>query len=222
MITVLFLIFGSPGCFCNRAFLKPGVLISYYINVNDMKSKLNFLFLMSGLALLASCSSQLKVTSDYDKSVDFSGYKTFALYPLQDKSGAVSQLNQNRITEAVKKQMLAKGFTENDASPDVLVNVVAYLKEKQEVTANTNYYGYGGYYRPYAWGGGMASGTTTYSTYNYHDGTLMIDVVDAAKKQLVWQGVGNKEIDKPTKDPDERINAAVTKIMAAFPPGAKK
>jgi hypothetical protein len=187
-----------------------------------MKSKLNFLFSLGGLLLLAACSPTLKVNSDYDKSVDFSGYKTFAMYSLQDKSGAISQLNQNRIIDAVKKQMTAKGFTENDANPDVLVNVVTYLKEKQQVTANTNYYGYGGYYRPYAWGGGMASGTTTYSTYNYHDGTLMIDVVDAAKKQLVWQGVGNKEIDKPSKNMDEAINNAVAKILASFPPGASK
>ena len=187
-----------------------------------MKSKSNPLYFLFGLVLLSACSSPLKVTNDFDKSVDFTQYKTFAMYPLQDKSGAVSQLNQNRITAAVKQQMIAKGFTENDANPDVLVNVVTYLKEKQQVTANTNYYGYGGYYRPYAWGGGMASGTTTYSTYEYHDGTLMIDVVDAAKKQLVWQGVGNKEIDKPNKNPDEKINNAVAKIMAGFPPGTKK
>ena len=187
-----------------------------------MKSKLNLLFFLGGLFLLNACSSPLKVTSDFDKDVDFTKYKTFAMYPLQDKSGAISQLNQNRIIAAVKNQMVAKGFTENESNPDVLVNVVTYLKEKQQVTANTNYYGYGGYYRPYAWGGGMASGTTTYSTYNYHDGTLMVDVVDAAKKQLVWQGVGNKEIDNPSKNPDERITNAVTKIMASFPPGAKK
>jgi hypothetical protein len=183
-----------------------------------MKSVLNKWYWVSGLALLVACSPSLKVSSDYDKSVDFTKYKTFAMYQLQDKSGAVSQLNQNRIFDAVKKQMIAKGFTENDANPDVLVNVVTYLKEKQQVTANTNYYGYGGYYRPYAYGGGMASGTTTYNTYNYHDGTLMVDVVDAAKKQLVWQGVGNKEIDKPSKDPDKVIPEAVAKIMASFPP----
>jgi hypothetical protein len=69
------------------------------------------------------------------------------------------------------------------------------------VTANTNYYGYGGYYRPYAWGGGMASGTTTYSTYDYKDGTLMIDVVDAAKRTWCGKSVGNKEIDKPARIP---------------------
>jgi hypothetical protein len=187
-----------------------------------MKSKSNLMFISAGLLLLAACSSPLKVTSDHDSSVDFSQYKTFAMYKLTDKSGAVSQLNQNRIIEAVRKQMLAKGFTENESNPDVLVNVVTYLKEKQQVTANTNYYGYGGYYRPYAWGGGMASGTTTYNTYDYHDGTLMVDVIDAAKKQLVWQGVGNKEIDKPNKNPDKKISEAITKIMASFPPGAKK
>jgi hypothetical protein len=183
-----------------------------------MKSKLNLLLFMVGLLMLASCASPLKVTTDYDKAVDFTKYKTFSFYQLQDKSGAVSQLNQNRIIAAVEKQMAAKGFKEDPTNPDVLVNVVAIFKDKQSVTANTNYYGYGGYYRPYAWGGGGASGTTTYSTYDYKDGTLMIDVVDAAKKQLVWQGVGNKEIDKPSKNPDVAINDAVAKIMASFPP----
>jgi hypothetical protein len=56
-----------------------------------------------GILLLNACSSPLKVTSDYDKSIDFSTYKTFGFYQLQDKSGAVSQLNQNRIIDAVKK-----------------------------------------------------------------------------------------------------------------------
>ena len=186
-----------------------------------MKSLFNLWSLSGALMLLAACAPSLKVTSDFDKSVDFTKYKTFSMYQLHDKSGAVSQLNQNRIIDAIKKQMVAKGFKEDDANPDVLVNVVTYLKEQQQVTANTNYYGYGGYYRPYAWGGGMASGTTTYSTYNYHDGTLMVDVVDAAKKQLIWQGVGNKEIDKPSKDPDKAINEAVTRIMESFPPGQK-
>ena len=186
-----------------------------------MKPVLQKMHWLAALMILIACSPSLKVSSDYDKTVDFAPYKTFSMYQLQDKSGAVSQLNQNRITDAVKKQMVAKGFTENDANPDLLVNVVTYLKEKQQVTANTNYYGYGGYYRPYAWGGGMSSGTTTYSTYNYHDGTLMIDVVDASKKQLVWQGVGNKEIDKPSKDPDKTIPEAVARIMESFPPGKK-
>ena len=68
----------------------------------------------------------------------------------------------------------------------------------------------------------MASGTTTYSTYDYKDGSIIIDIVDAAKKQLVWQGMGNKEIDKPAKDPEPVINSAVAKIMASFPPGAAK
>ena len=39
---------------------------------------------------------------------------------------------------------------------------------------------------------------------------------------MVWQGTGNAEIDKAPKDPDAAIKAAVTKILADFPPDTKK
>ena len=114
--------------------------------------------------------------------------------------------------------MIKKGFTENTGNPDVFVNATAIVKEKKQVSSTTNNYGYGGYYRPYYWSPGFA-GTTTYNVYEYKDGSLIIDIVNAANKQLVWQGTGNKEIDAPLKDADTEIPAAVTKIMAGFPPG---
>jgi hypothetical protein len=94
------------------------------------------------------------------------------------------------------------------------------LKDKQSVSSNTNYYGYGGYYRPYGWGGGMgATGYTTYNVQEYKDGSVIIEVVDAKTKNLLWEGIGNKEIDKPIKDPDTKIPLAIQKIMESFPPG---
>jgi len=102
---------------------------------------------------------------------------------------------------------------------ELLVNTIAILKDRQSVSSNTDFYGYGGAYRPYAWGGGMGtvSASTTYNVENYKDGSLIIDVVEAATKKLIWQGTGNSEIDKPLKDPDKQIPAAITKIMASFP-----
>lgn len=167
---------------------------------------------------IGACTPTVKVSSDYDNTADFPKYKTFALYQLTDKDGALTQLNQNRIIAAVKSELTKKGLTESTSNPDLLVNVTAFFKDKSQVTANTNYYGYGGYYRPYAWGPGFG-GTTTYSTYNYKDGSLIIDLVDAGSKNLVWTGVGNKEIDKPAKDPEKSINEAVAKILAQYPPG---
>ena len=174
------------------------------------------------VALLASCGSSLKVSTDYDKSANFSGYKTFNFYNLKT-TGSVSQLNADRIANAIRADLIRKGFTETTSNPDLMVNAVTILKDKQSTTATTNYYGYGGIYRPYGYYGGMSAvGYTTVNTYNYKDGSLVIDVVDSKTNKLVWEGTGNKDIDKAPKNPEEAINAGVTLIMAGFPPGAKK
>lgn len=185
-----------------------------------MKNLINFCLFISIGITLASCGSSLKVSTDYDKQAEFSSYKTFSFYVFSDKGPGISELNRNRIVNAVKAEMIKKGFTENDNSPDVLVNVTTILKEKKQVSASTNYYGYGGYYRPYYWSPGY-TGSTTYNVQEYKDGSLIIDVVDAATKKLVWQGTGNKQIDAPLKNPDTEIPDAVKKIMAGFPPGKK-
>jgi hypothetical protein len=179
------------------------------------------LVFMTAILFASSCEPSLKVTSDYDKSANFQPYKTFRMATLDIQHQSISQLNQSRIINAVKSEMTKKGFQEA-ADPDLEVNAAVVLKDEKSVTANTNYYGYGGYYRPYAWGGGMSSGYTTYSVQNYKDGSLIIDVADAKTKKLLWEGIGNKEIDKPASDPDKAISDAVAAIMASFPPGAAK
>ena len=172
--------------------------------------------------LVVACGSSLQVTSDYDKSANFTNYKTYSLFK-GEKMDAISELNSRRIVEAIKNEMTKKGFTEAEANPDLLVNAVAILKDRTSVSANTNYYGYGGVYRPYYWGaGGGVSSTTSYDTYHYKEGSLIIDVVEASSQKLLWQGVGNKEIDAKVKDPDTKIREAVTSIMKSFPPGAAK
>jgi hypothetical protein len=186
-----------------------------------MKAKKSNLILFSLVLLMASCAPSLKVSYDFDKSIDFKTYKTYSFYNLQT-SGSVSQLNADRIVNAIRAEMSKKGFTETSTNPDLMVNAVTILKDKQTTTASTNYYGYGGMYRPYGYYGGMgATGYTTVSTYEYKDGSLIIDVVDAKTDKMIWQGSGNKDIDKAPKNPEEVINAAVAQIMANFPPGTK-
>jgi hypothetical protein len=194
------------------------LIIQTIINMRRTETKL--LPIITAI-ILVSCGPGFQVTSDYDKAVDFSVYKTFALF--HGKGGTpISPLNQNRITNAIRAEMEKKGFREDSTAPDLWVNTVAVLKDQVDVSSTTNYYGYGGYYRPYGWGGGMNTATTNYDVQHYKDGTLMIDVVDAKTKQLVWQGTGNKKIDKPISDADTKIPEAVAKIMEGFPPGKAK
>jgi len=187
-----------------------------------MKKYLPIYTLLFMAGYLTSCGPSLKVSHDYDKSVNFDQYKTFALYNSDSIHDAISPLNQQRIITAVKNEMVKKGFQENTTNPDVMVNITAILQNRVAVSSTTDYYGYGGMYRPYYWGGGMGASTTNYNVQHYKDGSLIIDVIDANSKKLVWQGTGNKEIDKPVKDPDTVIPKAVASIMESFPPGKAK
>jgi hypothetical protein len=177
------------------------------------------------LGFIYSCSPTVSVTTDYDHAANFSEFKTYAIYDLKAQEGQVNQLNVDRVTKAIRAEMAAKGFTENNNDPDLKVNAVSILKNKTQVTANSNFYGYGGMYRPYGyWGGGamMGGGTTTFNSYDYVDGSLVIDIVSTKTQKLVWQGIGNAQIDSKPDNPEEFITNAIKKIMAGFPPGAAK
>lgn len=181
------------------------------INIQPLILLLTFLFLLG-------CTPVLKVHTDYDKQVDFSKYKTFSFYGFTDKTSGISELNRNRIIKAINTEMIAHGFKQVDTNPDLYVNATTILKEKTQISS-TNYYGYGGVYRPYYWGPGYSG--TDYNVYTYNEGALIIDIIDGASKNLIWQSTGNQEIDVPLHDPDTFIPNAVKKILAPFPPTPK-
>jgi hypothetical protein len=168
-------------------------------------------------ALMPAWTAAQKVTYDYDKAANFAGYKTYA-----HKAGtAVGQeLIDARIVAAIDAELAAKGFTKVESNPDVFVVYhMAFDKEKDISTYSS---GYGGGYGPYGWGwgGGWAGGTTTTQVRDILVGTLLIDMADAGKGQLVWRGVGTKEVDtkaNPEKR-DKSINNAVKKIFKNYPP----
>ena len=78
----------------------------------------------------------------------------------------------------------------------------------------------GGMGMGYRWGGGW--GTTDVRVNEILVGTLVIDVADATKKEMVWRGMGVREVDVQAKAEkrDKNINNAVKKILKDFPPKA--
>ena len=99
--------------------------------------------LFVSLCFLASCSS-IQVSYDYDKSTDFSKFKTYE-YTGDAMKLPIHELDRNRISAAIDKQMTAKGFTKSD-NPDVLLDLQVKLEQRTEATATNNggmYYGRG-------------------------------------------------------------------------------
>lgn len=168
--------------------------------------------------IISSCNS-VRVSSDYDKHTDFSNYKTYAFYKKGIDKVDISDLDKRRILRAIEADLDAKGFIKSK-NPDLLVNIFTKSREKIDVYNNAYYgwypwyYGYGFYGPGYGYGFGYTNVSSSI------EGTLFIDLIDAHKKELAWQGIGvgilgySKNIDKK----EARINEFVTEIMLQYPP----
>lgn len=181
----------------------------------------NFLFALL-IFLAASCSSSVKVTSDYDKQADFAKYKTYA-FSQESLALPVGDLNRARVIAAVENEMAAKGFSKSE-DPDLIVDILVRAEEKVDATATTSgtgYYGgrYGG--MRYGYGGGFTSTSINYE--EYIEGTMFINFVDASTEKIVWQGRGTKTIDEDAnaEKREANINAAINAIIAEYPPQKK-
>lgn len=165
--------------------------------------------------LITSCSS-IKVVSDYETTTDFSQYKTFAFYKKGIDKAELSDLDKRRILKAVEAELIARGFTKSE-NPDLLVNIFTKSRTKVDVTNNNMNMGVGaGYYGWYPWYYGPNYGTTISE---YTEGTLFLDLIDANKKELAWQGIGTGGLTTSgnVEKKEARIKDFVAQIMAQYP-----
>jgi Domain of unknown function (DUF4136) len=169
-------------------------------------------------ALLAGCSSGPDIRADYDKQTDFSAYKTYNFFSDAGPSrGNYQGLFTQYMKAAIDREMQSRGYVKSD-DPDLLVNFNANMEDKTKVTTSPSmggYYGYrGGYYGPWA---GYGYGTETHVS-QYTEGTLNIDLVDADRMQLVWEGVGVGRItEDKLKNIEREVDAAVPLFFEQFP-----
>ena len=174
------------------------------------------LLAVATIALLIPVLALAQKTSfDFDKTVDFSKFTT---YTLKDGTKVGDSLIDNRIAAAIEAELAAKGLRRNDASPSIaVVYHVAFDKQKDITSYSTG--GYGPY--AYRWGGGW--GTTNVRVNEILVGTLVVDIADAAKQEVVWRGMGVKEVDTQAKAEkrDKTISQAVAKIFKNYPPKKK-
>ena len=172
--------------------------------------------------LLASCSSSPKINTDYDHNVDFSKFKTYGFFnPMGIENPDYSSIYGSIFRSAISKEMESRGYTKSE-NPDLMINVSGRLQEKTSVTTTTDPYMMGGYYGYRAgyyntWGG-YGFGSQTYVN-QYTEGTVNIDLVDAAEKRMVWEGVavGRVNDDKSNEEVRANIIAGIQDMFSAYP-----
>ena len=177
--------------------------------------KLLITLVLSVIIAFTGCST-LSVSYDFDSEADFTKLKKYDLLPVT-KQSEVDELIMKRIENAINRNLNAKNFVQNPDSPDFVVVIHVSSQDKWEVVSWSFPDGrYGGYNR--YWNDHRVD------VYEYNEGTIMIDILDASSKKLIWRGTGRGMV-KPGLSPqarDERIGNAVSDLLKDFPPVSKE
>ena len=177
------------------------------------------------MVLLSGCETGPAIRVDRDPGADMSTYKTFGFFDQVATDRAhYSTIVTSRLKQATRTQLEQHGYGYSEQQPDLLVNFNVSMVNKQEIRSTPSmsmgvgYYGYrGGMYG--AWGGYPYD----VETVNYKAGTLSIDLVDAKKNALVWQGLAEGRVkDESIRNPGPAIDKVVADMFSNFPnPPAK-
>jgi hypothetical protein len=158
-----------------------------------------------GVAAALGCAT-MRTSVDYDRSVVFSRYKTFAF---QRGTPARRDFMQRRIEEVIASTLQSKGLAAaKTEKPDLRVFTHVVIEREQRI--DTIVYGYG-----WRWGGGVARTFVT----DIPVGTLIVDLVDTEAKELVWRGKASDTINPDSEAREEQLREAVAKMFESFPPG---
>jgi len=182
------------------------------------------LMAMLSAVMLSACASKPEITTDYDHGADFSRYRSFAFEPkLATDAAGYATLTTQRIKAAVQREMIARGYVYAEKDPDLLVNFAGKQEDKVRVTQTPVPAGYPlGYYGYYGYRTGLYAPWPGYylDTYvdHYTEGTINIDLIDRARRQMVWEGVAIGRITSEMKEaPEKAINQTVAEIFAKYP-----
>jgi hypothetical protein len=173
-----------------------------------------------GLLLATGCAGQ-QITTDYSPATNFSQFRTFALVMPPD-TGARQLLDQ-RVRSAVQAQLIAKGLALADRqSADLYVGYGMVDKTYRQVYTYQDGWGWGGGWGWRYWRWGVPWPMSTYrQVETYTDGTVVVNLVDAETKQVVWEGEIADVVGLPVNNPvraTQDVDAAVGKLFTKYPP----
>ena len=188
------------------------------------------LVVLAGLSLsIAVVHAGVKVKVEFDKQYDFSKAKTFGWHPdgagevklLMREGGDPEQIRarwEPTIKDAVEQELTKRGLVPATGGvPDLYLNYYFLSGPNSEAQTRGQFIG-----AIPPWGVPDFEMTTT-SLKIFEQGTLILDLIDGPKRQIVWRGIGEAQVDRQRTpvEREKRIREAMAELLKKFPPKQK-
>ena len=170
---------------------------------------------LGSVAALALCALALSgcavksVHSYLEPGADLNRYRGYAWGPA-DRSGTGdprldnNEIFQQRIQDAVERQLTTRGFEKNTSgSPELLVHYHTSVEQRIDLRDKE-----------------PSTPCPDCKPFIYDAGTLVIDLVDARTNNLLWRGWSESNVDGVVDNQrwlEERVDETVADIFRRFP-----
>jgi hypothetical protein len=178
--------------------------------------KLSLFAAGAALLLMAGCASGPDVRGDFDPAADFGRFRTFGFVEQAGTdTGDARSITTTLLQNAAAREMEARGYVRSD-TPDLVINFHGRLEERVDIQSRPApsmgpTWGYRG------WAGSSWGGTEV-TTRRYNVGTLVMDLVDLERRQMVFQGTLQTNVsNEMLRNREQSINTLVTELFAKFP-----
>ncbi|MEM8882919.1 MAG: DUF4136 domain-containing protein [Planctomycetota bacterium] len=168
--------------------------------------------------VVSACASGPRVISNVDPEADWAKFRTFGFFrPLDTDRGEFRSLLSSHLVDATTRQMQAAGYKLSNENPDLLINFTVSTRETVRTRPSSSATISRGRGRYGTWTGWSVGASTSQVVQTIED-TLALDVVDRARKQLVWEAAATHRLTDTTRqNRADIINTVVARIFETFP-----
>jgi len=184
------------------------------------KAVARFTVLMLCLVMVVSVGAQAqKIKVVYDRQLNFSQFKTYAWAP---HGGISHPMLAANIVGAIDQELQPRGLQKvgmND-NPDLIIQVYGSVDQDSTLYSNDPLYMATGGIPPFdpSFSGPMLTGMYGNTTVTIHKGQLVVDLIDAKNKKLIWRGMAQQNL--AAHNPDKllsQVNTAIAKMFKQYP-----
>ena len=185
-----------------------------------MISALRSIAVFCAVLVLNACAG-IPVSTDYDPNWQLPASPVYAWmsHPMNNVDPMIdNDLVAARIYRAVDEQLAARGLSVANNAADANLLVTYHLGQEEKLDVHSFYGSYGYYPCWGCYGPGYGYGSDVWVS-QYTQGQLVIDMVDAKTKQLVWRGIATRRLPsfKSPQERDQYIRETAAAIFKTFP-----